>query len=293
LICRKAVHPGFTALAAVAALLAAAPGAGAQDTRGKQEIVFPELPARTDGDAAFEVAVKSTSGLPVSLEVVSGPAVLDGKRLRLTGGPGIVIIRASQAGSGDYLPAHAAERAFTVNPKPFAPVFRSQPAGVRVAIGDAIELSADAAGEPRPAFQWRKDGEPITGASDSRLVIAPAALSDAGDYDIVASNSLGSAASGRARVSVVKRGQTINFLGQQAAVVGQAVELSANATSGLPVHFDLVSGSAVLSGAALTAQWAGTVVVRASQQGDATYEAAPPETQTFVFVAASSGQHGP
>lgn len=293
--CARAIgrHAGVLALAAVAAVTAAAPDAAGQDARTKQEIVFSELPARTEGDASFEIAAKATSGLKVTFEVISGPAVLEGRKVRLTGGTGLVIIRASQAGNDEYLPATSAERAFSVNPRPFPPAFRSQPAAVRVAIGDAVELSTDAAGEPRPVFQWRKDAAPITGANDRRLVIAPAALSDSGDYDVVASNSMGSATSARARVTVAKRSQTIIFQVQQTAVVGQTVALSANASSGLPVRFDVISGSAALSGASLTAQWPGAVVVQASQQGDSTYEAAPPATQTLEFTAVSSGPHSP
>jgi large repetitive protein len=286
--------PALRAAAAALVLLSAfAPAASAQDTRHKQEILFPELPARTVGDAPFVVTARATSGLPVTFEIVSGPAVLEGKTLKLTNASGLVIIRASQSGNDAFLPAAAAERAFTVNGRPSPPTIISQPAGTHAGAGEIIMLSVGASGEPKPAFQWRKDGSPISGATDSRFTVTSASEADAGSYDVVVSNSLGSVTSERANVSIGKRSQTITFQGAMNAVVGQAVMLTANASSGLAVRFDVVSGVAVLNGATLTATQAGTVVIQASQAGDSTYDAASPVTQTFLVSGGLNGQHFP
>jgi hypothetical protein len=278
-------------LAALAWAAGLAPGASAQDAARKQEIVLGELPIRTVDDPPFEIAVRATSGLPVAVQIVAGPAVLDGKKVRLTGMPGLVIVRASQAGDGAWLPARDAERAFTVRPRPAAPAIRSGPAGREAAIGERILLTVEASGEPPPQFQWRKDAIPISGATGPALEIAAAALSDSGTYDVVVSNSLGAATSAGARLAVTKRHQSIAFLGSTAAVpAGQPVSLNASATSGLPVHFEIVSGIAVLSGGTVTSQ-GGTVVVQAEQLGDSTFEPAMPVTQTFIFTPALSGGH--
>jgi len=278
---------GVAAIAVLAALAAFAPGASAQDARRKQEILFDEIPAHTVGDAPFEIAARANSGLPVALEVVSGPAALDGKKLNLTGAPGLVIIRASQEGNAEFMPARDAERAFTVRPVPSAPAIRSQPTGMSVAVGGAVVLAVEASGEPEPALQWRRDGVPITGANSSRLSIVAATLFDSGTYDVIASNSSGEVRSAPARVAVGKRQQAISFQGATTAVAGQPVPLSASASSGLPVRFEIVSGIAILNGETLTSQ-GGTVVVQATQPGDSTFEAASPVTQTFVFSAAAS-----
>jgi len=55
------------------------------------------LPDVLPGIPTFEVEVSSTSGLPVTLEVVSGPALVEGHELTVTG-VGTVVLRASQAG---------------------------------------------------------------------------------------------------------------------------------------------------------------------------------------------------
>jgi Immunoglobulin I-set domain len=280
------------ALPFLAALAVLAPGAAAQDGPKKQEIVFQEIPAHTVGDAPFDIVARATSGLPPTLEVVSGPAVLDGKKLSLTGAPGLVIVRASQEGNDAFLPAHAAERAFTVRPRPSAPEILAGPVAAEVEIGDAATLAAQASGEPAPALQWRRNGVPITGATGRTLTIPTAALSDAGSYDVVATNASGSATSAPARVAVVKRSQSISFQSASSSVApGQQVSLNASASSGLPVRFEVVSGAGILSGPALTSQ-GGTVVVRASQPGDGVYAAAMPVTQTFTFTA-SLGQRPP
>ncbi|HTU03005.1 MAG TPA: hypothetical protein VMG58_14345, partial [Candidatus Sulfotelmatobacter sp.] len=145
-------------IAALAALAEAAFAAepAAQDGRRRQEIIFDEIAAHKVDDAPFEIVAKATSGLPLSLEVVAGPAVLDGKKLRLTGSPGLVVIRASQGGDIVYLPARDAERAFIVQPRPFAPAILSGPTGRDAAIGDAVVLAVEASGEPPPEFQWRR-----------------------------------------------------------------------------------------------------------------------------------------
>ena len=270
----RAVLP---ALAVLALFAAAAPRSAGQDSRRKQEIAFGELPARKVGDAPFDLSAKATSGLPVTFVLVSGPAVLDGRNLRLTDRPGLVVVRATQPGNGVFLPAVSAERAFTVSGRPSAPTITLEPEGSAVGIGDLVLLSADATGEPPPAFQWQ-------------FSLAAAAASDAGTYEVVATNPLGSSTSERARVTVGKRSQTISFQGATSAAAGQPVILNATASSGLPVRFDVVSGTATVNGTVLMSTLGGTVVVQATQAGDSNYEAATPVMQTFIITSGPTGQ---
>ncbi|HEV3273033.1 MAG TPA: choice-of-anchor tandem repeat GloVer-containing protein [Candidatus Methylacidiphilales bacterium] len=84
--------------------------------------------------------------------------------------------------------------------------------------------------------------------------------------------------------------QTINFPAlNPEQVAGTNVTLVATATSGLPVSFSVLSGPASLSGNVLTFNATGTVVVQASQAGNATYAAASPVSQTFTVNSTSSG----
>ncbi len=72
--------------------------------------------------------------------------------------------------------------------------------------------------------------------------------------------------------------QTIAFTLPAAQLTYGAAPITLNATasSALPVAFSLISGPATLSGATLRITGAGTVVVEASQAGNATYAAATP-----------------
>lgn len=273
-------------LAVLAGSVALAPRARAADSRKSQDIIFAEMPARTVGDAPFTPIAHATSKLPVVFEVVDGPAVLDGKRIRLTGGAGIVIVRASQAGNSDFQPS-TAERVFTVNPAPRAPAVVYDPAPASAGIGEPVTLEVRATGAPEPAYQWRKDGAEISGATGRMLVIPSAALSDAGSYDVVVTNASGRAVSNAARVTVGRRRQTISFQAPPGSVpAGQLVSLFASSTSGLPVTFSVVSGAAILTGTTVTSA-GGVVVIEASQPGDSGYDPAMPVDQTLVFSAAS------
>ncbi|HEY1763576.1 MAG TPA: immunoglobulin domain-containing protein [Opitutaceae bacterium] len=288
---RSALPRAWLAAVALGASLAAP--ASAQEAGRKQEIVLGELPELTVGDAPFEIGAKATSGLQVTVQIVAGPAALEGKKIRLTGQPGLVVVRVSQAGNADWLPARDVERAFTVRAHPSPPVFLSSPTGRDAGIGEHVVLFVDASGEPAPALQWRKNRIPIPGATGRTYEILAAVLSDAGSYDVVATNGSGEATSVPARINVTKRQQSILFQpGATSVPAGQIVALNAAATSGLPVHYTLVSGVGSVSGGTLSSP-GGTVVVQAEQPGDATYEAALPVSQTFLFTTALGGAHPP
>ncbi|MEO0056077.1 MAG: hypothetical protein RLZZ50_2024, partial [Verrucomicrobiota bacterium] len=78
--------------------------------RSPQTIVFPAQTDRVVG-SAFDPGATSSSGLPVSYSVVSGPARLDGSIVTVTG-VGPVVLRATQTGNPNYLAAQPAETTF-------------------------------------------------------------------------------------------------------------------------------------------------------------------------------------
>ncbi len=79
-----------------------------------QTITFPQPADKIATDAAFALAATASSGLPVSFTVISGPAMLAGSTLTLTGSSGTVAIRASQAGNLVYTAATDVTRTFEV-----------------------------------------------------------------------------------------------------------------------------------------------------------------------------------
>ena len=66
-----------------------------------QFITFGSLGRQVFGDAPFPLAASASSGLPVSFSILSGPAVVSGNILTMTGA-GLVVLRASQLGDSTY-----------------------------------------------------------------------------------------------------------------------------------------------------------------------------------------------
>jgi chitodextrinase len=85
-----------------------------------QTIAFATISNRTLGEAPFLLAPTASSGLPVTLVVTSGPAVILGRTVTLTGA-GSVTITASQPGDGNYSAATPVARTFTVSADTTAP----------------------------------------------------------------------------------------------------------------------------------------------------------------------------
>ena len=80
-----------------------------------QTIEFAGVPNQVFGAAPVLLTATSSSGLPVTFAVISGPATVNGSRLRITG-VGAVTVQASQAGSGNYAAANEISHTFLVQP---------------------------------------------------------------------------------------------------------------------------------------------------------------------------------
>lgn len=95
-----------------------------------------------------------------------------------------------------------------------------------------------------------------------------------------------------------KTNQTINFGVLTNKTLGEpAFAVSATASSGLLVSFSILSGPATIAGSTVTITGTGTIIVRATQAGDANYNAAPNVDQSFTVYPrpsaslATSGQN--
>ncbi|MCT8341141.1 T9SS type A sorting domain-containing protein [Flavobacteriaceae bacterium TK19130] len=72
---------------------------------GEQAINFPQIENKLVSDPPLELEASSNSGLPITYEIVSGPATVSGSTLTLTGISGEVTVKASQPGNADWDPA--------------------------------------------------------------------------------------------------------------------------------------------------------------------------------------------
>jgi len=124
----------------------------------------------------------------------------------------------------------------TVTPAPVAPVFTTQPVGRTVTEGGYVTFTAAASGLPSPTFQWKKNGSNISGATSASYILSNAAISDAGSYTVVATNSVGAVTSNAANLIVnaaTVAPVIVSQPGSQTVVSGNAVTFLVTAT-GIP-----------------------------------------------------------
>ena len=84
-------------------------------TGSPQTINFNPLPNVTYGATSFALSANSSSGLPVTFTVTSGPASIANNMLSVTG-TGTVTVTATQGGNATYAVATPVAQSFTVNP---------------------------------------------------------------------------------------------------------------------------------------------------------------------------------
>ena len=79
-----------------------------------QNINFNFISDKLTTDNPFQISASASSGLPVSFNIVSGPATISGNTISLNGNTGTVVVEASQNGNANYLPASTVTRTFNV-----------------------------------------------------------------------------------------------------------------------------------------------------------------------------------
>ncbi len=108
-----------------------------------------------------------------------------------------------------------------------------------------------------------------------------------GSYTVTVTATGNFSGSGAATMTIGMANQTITFGALANHTYGDApFSVSATASSGLAVTFIIVSGPATISGNTVTITGTGTVIVRASQPGNANYFAATPVDQSFAVSLA-------
>jgi Immunoglobulin I-set domain/Immunoglobulin domain/Putative binding domain, N-terminal len=185
---------------------------------------------------------------------------------------------------------------FTINQTAGTPpTITAQPVGVTVTAGQNATFAVTATGTSALTYQWKKgsvaliNGGNVSGATSSILTLTNVSASDAGDYRVdVTDGSLLTTTSSAATLTVsAASAQTISFSAIPDKAYGDVpFNLSATASSGLPVSFAVVSGPATVSGSTVTLSAAGTVVIRASQAGNTSYAPATPVERSFVVAKA-------
>ncbi len=89
----------------------------------------------------------------------------------------------------------------------------SPPRSVTVLPGQSVAFGGVAVGKPAPAYQWRKDGVDLPGATSALFTLAAAQAADAGDYTLVVSNAHGSLTSAPATLALAAQLATHRLVG--------------------------------------------------------------------------------
>lgn len=128
-----------------------------------------------------------------------------------------------------------------VSPALQAPAFSRQPLSVSVNAGQAATFTATATGNPSPAFQWRRNGTNIAGATQTSYTITVTSAADSGaSFTLAASNSQGSVVSNAAVLTVQSGPTTISITTQpvdRASTAGQRVTFQVSATGPAPLAY--------------------------------------------------------
>jgi hypothetical protein len=85
---------------------------------------------------------------------------------------------------------------------PTAPFIVTQPANQLAAVGSNASFSVTAGGTQPLNYQWRLEGNALTGATNSVLNLTNVQLTDAGNYSVVVANVAGSVTSSNALLTV-------------------------------------------------------------------------------------------
>ncbi len=225
----------------------------------------------------FDISATTSSGLPVSFKVVSGPVTLDGNTVKITGA-GTVTIEASQEGNTNYFPAEPVVQSFMIEKSRNMILFN--PTLDNLKIGDKITLSATSdSGEEitftaTGAVSINGNTATITGAGQASIT-----AHDQGNENFLAARSV----IRTFEISQEKENQSIVFdLSNLKKTYGDApFSLTGTTTSGLAVEYTVVEGPISINGDVVTINGAGTATIKASQSGNEQYNAASPVEASF------------
>ncbi|MEL6560247.1 MAG: LamG-like jellyroll fold domain-containing protein [Bacteroidota bacterium] len=254
-----------------------------------QTITFNEIADTTYGAADITLTATSSSELPVSIALISGPGSLNGQTLSITGA-GEITLEATQAGNDEYLAATAVRRTFTVSEAP-------------------LTITADDAsityGDVLPAFTYQITGL-VNGDTEQDLNatisivadIGEQEVADAGTYPIIITAKLPIDAPVNYQINLVNAELIIEKADQQITI--EAIEdklvgdpdfdVIATVDSGLPLVFSL-TGPATINGNTISLDGnVGTIEVTVSQEGDINRNPASETVSFEVVVPTSTGK---
>ncbi len=247
-----------------------------------QTIAITDPGPQTFGVAPVSLTANASSGLAVTLSVVSGPGSLSGSTLTITGA-GTVTVAANQGGNANFQAASQALLAISVNKAGQTIAFTAPPA--TLAYGAApVTLDASTSSGLPIVFSVLSGPASLSGGTLTITGVGTVVVA----ADQAGNGNFNPATQVTRTITVQKGDQTITFADPGTPTFGAApLTLSATASSGLPVTLSVLSGPGTLDGNVLTLTGAGTVTVAADQAGDANWNAAARATRAISVQKAA------
>ncbi len=138
-------------------------------------------------------------------------------------------------------------------PAPVAPSITSQPQAATVNQGQNATFTVAASGTAPLSYQWRRGGASVSGGTGAALTISSAQAADAGSYDVVVSNSAGTATSAAATLTV-NLPPTLGVQPQaQVVLAPAAATFSVSASGTAPLAYQWTRNGADIAGATASA----------------------------------------
>lgn len=250
----------------------------------QQTIAFGAVPAFGAGGTGIIGATGGGSGSPVTFSSLT-PAVCTVSGATVTGvAAGTCTVAANQAGNATYGPAAQATQSFAVGGAAQVIAFG---ASSGLTVGGTAALSASSSAGLPPVYASLTPttcavaGGQVTGLAIGTCTVA---ADQPGNAQYAAAPEV------TQTLSVSGQAQTIAFGPLSSISVGATTNVSASASSGLPVSFaSLTPSVCTVTGGAIAAIAVGTCTIAADQAGNATYAAAMEATQSFSVTAATAG----
>ncbi len=262
--------------------LAATPITNNYTTRSNQTIsAFGTITNRPYSTNSQTIAVpSSTSKLPVTLSVKSGPATVSTSNSIILNGAGTLTLQADQAGNSNYFPATPVTTSFVVSK---AAQTISPFTGIPTKLSNGMSFRLT---NPSASSDLTNSTPIVSGVG--RLSNGIVTLTNAGILTITATNAGNSnylATSLTTNIPVSKGAQIINFNFPPTLTIGTTNTLSATASSGLPITYTLnpsVTNVLLTSNSIIVRSFStNSFKVIASQLGNTGWTNATPLTNSF------------
>jgi hypothetical protein len=123
-----------------------------------------------------------------------------------------------------------------------------EPDDQTVLAGTSVQMSVHAIGEQPLSYEWRLYGHPLSGQTGSTLTFQPVALSNAGAYRVVVSNSSGAVTSRVARLNVLSPPRIVEQPQPLVRILGQSATFKVLAEGNPQIKYQWIFNSTALAG---------------------------------------------